>query len=82
MEWQPISTAPKDGTEIIGMYVHIETQVVHNVFWMGEDDTDEHGNADIGWWTYEYGEVGRLKLDGWMTPTHWMPLPEPPKETV
>jgi len=73
--WQPIETAPKDGTDILGMYMHIETQIVHNIFWLdNEYEPDENG-----WWTYEYSEVSRMKLEDWMTPTHWMPLPDTPK---
>jgi hypothetical protein len=72
-EWQPIEIAPKDGTDVLVMYIHIDTQVVHNGFWMGAEDTDEE--SDIGWWSYEHSEVSRIKLDDWMTPTHWMPLP-------
>lgn len=75
MEWQPISTAPKDGTNIIGMYVHIDTQVVHNIFWIQGDNPLEN---EEGWWSYVHSEVSRTLLDGWMTPTHWMPLPENP----
>jgi hypothetical protein len=78
-EWQPIETAPKDGTDIIAMYIHISTQIVHAAFWMscveGLDDPE-----DEGWWTYDWSEVSRTKMTGWMTPTHWMPLPEPPKD--
>ena len=70
--WRPIETAPKDGEEILGMYMHIDTQIVHSIFWLD----GEYGIKDGGWWTYEYSEVSRLNLDGWMTPTHWMPLPE------
>jgi len=72
--WESIETAPKDGTDVLVMYVHIDTQVVHNGFWIGTDDTDNE--SDIGWWSYEYSEVSRIKLDDWMTPTHWLPLPE------
>ena len=75
MGWQPIETAPKDGRDILAMYVHIATQIVHNAFWL-----DGYGvePEDIGWWSYEHSEVSRIKLDGWMMPTHWMPLPPQP----
>lgn len=73
-EWLPIETAPRDGTDILVMYMHIETQIVHNAFYI--DDPDD-GPA---WWSYDKSEVSRIRLDGWMTPTHWMSLPEPPKE--
>ena len=72
--WESIETAPKDGTDILLMYVHIDTQVVHNGFWLGASDTDDE--SDIGWWSYEHSEVSRIKLDDWMTPTYWLPLPK------
>jgi hypothetical protein len=72
--WELIETAPKDGTDVLVMYVHIDTQVVHNGFWIGTDDTDNE--SEIGWWSYQHSEVSRIKLDDWMTPTHWLPLPE------
>ena len=76
MEWQPIETAPKDGRDIIVMYMHIDTQIVHAAYFGSEADGYEPG--EVGWWTYEYSEVSRLKLDDWMAPTHWMPLPPAP----
>ena len=76
-DWQPIDTAPKDGTDIIVMYMHINTQIVHAAFWMeyeeGLDDPDIEG-----WWSYVWSEVSRTKLDGSCSPTHWMPLPPDP----
>ena len=75
--WQPIETAPKDGTGVIGMYVHIETQVVHNIFWVPFDE-DFPENPE-GWWTYTHSEVSRELLSDWRAPTHWMPLPGGPK---
>lgn len=75
MEWQPIETAPKDGTDVLVMYMHIETQIVHNAFWLDNENFPEQLS---GWWSYDKSEVGRVLLDDWMTPTHWMPLPTPP----
>ena len=72
--WLPIELAPQDGTNVLVMYMHIDTQIVHNGFWLGAEDTDDE--ADIGWWSYDHSEVSRIKLDDWMTPTHWMPLPK------
>lgn len=71
--WQPIETAPKDGTDVIVMYMHIETQIVHNAFFMSEAEDCEP--QDVGWWTYTHSEVSRELLNDWRTPTHWMPLP-------
>ena len=79
MNWQPIETAPKDGTEIIAMYKHIETQIVHNAFYMTSNDFEEKESEYIGWWSYDKSEVSRVMLNDWMTPTHWMPLPDAPE---
>ena len=69
MNWQPIETAPKDGTHIIafrpGNTPHIE-----GMYWAVYEDTDRAG----AWhWSYD-GDAPREN-----PPTHWMPLPEPPK---
>lgn len=72
--WEPVETAPKDGTDVLLMYMHIDTQVVHNGFWIGASDADDE--SEIGWWSYDYSEVTRIKLDDWMNPTHWLPLPK------
>lgn len=76
MSWQPIITAPKDGTDIIVMYMHIETQIVHNAFWLADEG---YYNDPAGWWTYTRSEVSRELLDDWRTPTYWMPLPDAPE---
>lgn len=75
--WLPIATAPKDETDIIVMYMHIDTQIVHNAFYASEGNGWEA--SDVGWWSYDKGEVSRIHLTGWMTPTHWMPLPSAPE---
>ena len=75
ISWKPIETAPKDGTDVLVMYMHIDTQIVHNAFWLSDEGCNDN---IVGWWTYEHSEVSRILLDDWMTPTHWMPLPPEP----
>lgn len=75
-EWQPISTAPKDGTMIL----------------LYRPNAYEWGKVTPGKWNEQkyskkpnpYWEIW-LKIGGiseareWI-PTHWMQLPPPPKE--
>lgn len=66
MEWQDISTAPKDGTWILAI-------VCGN--WMdGKPYIPSVSRWTCGSWDAEnYDETG----EDWF-PTHWMPLPDPP----
>lgn len=64
-EWQPIETAPKDGTPIIGA---IRGSVAY-VCWFQED----------AWVFWESDGRPNLPVRMAFSPTHWMPLPEPPK---
>lgn len=71
-EWKPIETAPKDGKKIlVGCWDmnKWECEVSH---WTSavftEYDSDEEQEY-IGW-------VPMVGVNG---PSHWMPLPEPPK---
>lgn len=64
MDWQPIETAPKDGTKIL----------LYAVIWpdVAVGSWDESNN---GWMLYPDSEdSGRER-----NISHWMPLPEPPK---
>lgn len=69
-EWQPIETAPKDGTEIIafgfsrGDYGYDDEYTWTGVRWGRQ-----------GWATTK--PTGRYFIG--FAPTHWTPLPEPPK---
>jgi hypothetical protein len=83
-EWQPIATAPKDGTEIIGC---------HFTDWGGGTV------SSYGPWTMAFhGKKWRSSWDGVEViecmsdfgteyrspdcePTHWQPLPFPPSPT-
>ena len=68
-EWQPIETAPQDGRRIIGCYVPDGDAAV--VRWKaGHGDWHGYWNLDV---------CGSYAEDGEWWPTHWMPLPEPPK---
>ena len=63
-EWQLIETAPRDGTVILG-YADGEMATVE---W-----------CDLGkYWSLMV--EGSYAEDGEWTPTHWMPLPDPPNE--
>ena len=62
-EWQPIETAPKNGTEIVLVVTDgFVGQLAFNAHWV----RNRNG-----------GECWSVALPG-TTPTHWMPLPDPP----
>lgn len=67
MVWQPISTAPKDGAPILVW----DGKNMTTVSWHSGYDHDEWSLCAPGLYADDYA----------FYPTHWMPLPEPPKET-
>ena len=67
-QWQPIETAPKDATEIL---VWADGRGCAVVTWMVE------GYAGPTWQLTHTGSYAEDSEVYW--PTHWMPLPEPPK---
>lgn len=75
--WRPIATAPKDGTDVMVGWRHIDSWFVTNAFWMDGEGVEPD---DVGWWSYMLSEVSRTKLDGCAEPTHWMPLPPAPAD--
>lgn len=77
MDWQDISTAPKDGTWILvcgGQTEDEEKNRTHAVVqwanYLNCGVTDWHWQ--FAW--YDGGYYGRYS-----NPTHWLPLPETPK---
>ena len=62
-QWQPIETAPKDGTKIC-------------VAWY--DDYAKKWRFHVDHWRKFHPIVGGEGFGGITQPTHWMPLPEPP----
>jgi hypothetical protein len=66
--WQPIESAPRDGTNIL-VWWPAQMHCPVTAHW----NTGKWSDAGIGW-----------KLTGWgmamqTEPTHWMPLPLPPE---
>lgn len=75
--WQPIESAPKDGTEIIAVDNSALTPTPYVVCWKyntwvvgGKTVCIFVDDEDIG---VDVNDIFFLK------PTHWMPLPEPVK---
>ena len=86
-EWQPIETAPKDGSEIIAWRSDYDCLLVR---WgcVGEFmtereieqwDLDEDSLYQEDWFCADF--ITGSRLEGSEIPTHWMPLPEPPEQS-
>ncbi len=75
MEWQPIETAPKDGTFILAI-CSPEAWCPVIVRWNNNVVNDFGTVLEEGWGD----EFKTYHIDGLNMPTHWMPLPQPPKD--
>lgn len=74
--WQPINTAPRDGTHIL---VSVHGASVWQMFWGVPVSLQLGGNvseADKRWVT----SVGCYVING--ITTHWMPIPKPPEKEM
>lgn len=78
MEWQPIETAPKDGTWILVYGKGTKDESEPRKIAVAQFTNWLNGTYRKGWWWqfawYDggyYGEFDRA--------THWMPLPDAPK---
>lgn len=75
MEWQPIETAPRDGTAILIYMPEASRLKVREACWA----TPWEGAPDEQcYWMTPHGPAGRGYTILPMSVTHWMPLPEPP----
>lgn len=68
--WQDISTAPRDGTEVL-----LIQDIPSPVYFVGYYDDSDVLNPDHVWATID----GSYHRD---LPTHWRPLPQPPTHAV
>ena len=74
VEWQPIETAPKDGTEIL-LTIPLRWRVPQGCIGSGGYVSAYFFDKSIGFW--------RSRSNHWISPdmpTNWMPLPKPPTE--
>lgn len=69
-EWQPIATAPKDGTRVLVTWVG---KGIHRVR-IGHFGYAAPHSAARSW----QGDGDHAFHNTLIKPTHWMPLPEPP----
>ena len=68
-EWQPIETAPKDGTIILLSFYYLNG--VHpNKSFVAMTEWEKAING--------YKILSNLEKDGTLKISHWMPLPKPP----
>lgn len=67
-EWQPIETAPKDGRKFLACW-HGKNQKTGDQYKYEPECMAWDGDF---YWVVDGGQPS-------VSPTHWMPLPEPPK---
>lgn len=67
MDWQPIETAPKDGTRL----------------WLFYPDARADDQQVVGWFVDDLRNgprwIDHADCREFDEPTHWMPLPDPPR---
>jgi hypothetical protein len=63
--WESIETAPKNGSSVL----------THD----GKDVFQARWCEEFGDWLYPLSDMTGNSIGGRSNPTHWMPLPEPPK---
>jgi hypothetical protein len=74
--WQPIETAPRDGTWVLLAGGECESN----------EESDNRGRVVTARWTTEFNDFGRWEFAyydsifylEYENPTHWQPLPSPP----
>ena len=77
--WQPISTAPRDGTEILALEI-VDSPIGRRLYYAVVNWEQGAGGPGIefGEWR-DMGDIGAAGTYNF-EPQYWMPLPEPPGE--
>ncbi len=76
-EWQPIETAPTDGTRVLLWTPDLDPPTIQ-AEWRSYDDS----MPDAGYWVDVWNnDMIESAANGYITATHWMPLPAPPVTT-
>jgi len=89
--WRPIESAPRDGSKIMLGYIPDEEHefgfVGQGRWWPSDDDGPDNMGHDAGFMDcdFEFFQCGRSfgnpdYMGRGLQPTHWQPLPSPPKE--
>jgi hypothetical protein len=84
--WQPIETAPRDGTPFLWLHwitvLHVDKPATYTPsvdilrrVWINEEKVGRLGD---GFWMGQYGS----KSDSEVYLGYWMPLPPPPEKTA
>lgn len=79
-EWRPIETAPKDGTAVLVFSPYEDRTDPTNVVVAKYKEAFSKTPNVGGWWEYCEKLISDVQGEVEPPPTHWMPLPEPPKE--
>lgn len=67
-DWQEIATAPKDGTVVLVYDPKWQPPLTAHFYEFPPGSGER--------WQFTFEDTGKY---GRLDPTHWMPLPEPPK---
>ena len=85
-KWEPIETAPKDGSPFIGAYFERHSSKYGDVvrcWWQGEFNafiSSCHEMSLATGYTFDDGSTVRLHSPSIEGVTHWQPLPPTPTE--
>jgi hypothetical protein len=78
--WQSIKTAPKDGTKIIGFWPSFREGHQIEITYFVNTEHRDYGKTTF---TAQYWFTSVMQFGGeHPAPSHWMPLPKPPKRKM
>lgn len=79
-QWKPISSAPKETEILVGRHVDGEWRICQSGMYHDAGMNSPNGYEPSYWyWCCDWDNGGVTDDEG---PSHWMELPEPPKEMI